>query len=245
MVFHLTFFIEGRNMVTTITAHRGASGHLHENTLEAFNEAINIGANAIELDVRKSKDNKLIIMHNDHINENKLCDLNYNEILNISLNLGFKVPTLLEVLLLCKGKIFLDIELKEEGYEEEIITLITEHLDYQDFYIRSFLDRQIIKVKKLNKNIKTGLLLGTDKAGIFKRLSELFPLFRILRTKCDFVSPHYRLIVCGYIKRMHLIKKPVLIWTVNDKNLIKKLIKKKADGIITDYPELALNILNN
>ncbi|MFA5765849.1 MAG: glycerophosphodiester phosphodiesterase, partial [Bacilli bacterium] len=98
----------------------------------------------------------------------------------------------------------------------------------------------------VDKNIKTVLLLGVErpKWGLFTRLSELFPLFRILKTKCDMVSPHYRLIRFGYIWRLKLWKKPVLIWTVNDSKLMEKLlIDKKAAGIITNFPDAAIEIL--
>ncbi|HHU55104.1 MAG TPA: glycerophosphodiester phosphodiesterase [Acholeplasmataceae bacterium] len=231
-----------------IIAHRGASGDYHENTIEAFIEAINVGADAIELDVRKTKDNKIIISHDDNIDGIKLDSLDYNEILEVSSSKGFIVPTLEEVLKLCQGKILLDIELKEEGYEEEVISLIKKYLEYNEFFIRSFIDRQVRIVKKIDSKIKTGLLLGVGnpKYGFLTRLSELFPIFRIIRTKPNFISPHYRLMKFGYTKRMHLLKKPVIVWTVNDENLINKfLFKHKVDGLITDYPKLAINIQKN
>lgn len=231
-----------------IIAHRGASGDYHENTIEAFIEAINVGADAIELDVRKTKDNKIIISHDDNIDGIKLDSLDYNEILEVSSSKGFIVPTLEEVLKLCQGKILLDIELKEEGYEEEVISLIKKYLEYNEFFIRSFIDRQVRIVKKIDSKIKTGLLLGVGnpKYGFLTRLSELFPIFRIIRTKPIFISPHYRLMKFGYTKRMHLLKKPVIVWTVNDENLINKfLFKHKVDGLITDYPKLAINIQKN
>ncbi|HEY8444900.1 MAG TPA: glycerophosphodiester phosphodiesterase [Bacilli bacterium] len=230
-----------------ITAHRGASGYHHENTILAFQKAIELGVDGIEFDVRRSKDNVLIITHDDNIDGIKFNTLTYAEA-NYYVNAkGFIIPKLIDVLETFQNKVFMDIELKEEGYEEDIINIIKKYLRYDQFFIRSFVDRQLRKVKKIDSNIKTGLLLGVGKPrfGFLSRLFELFPLFRIIRTRPDFVSPHYLLMKFGYTKRMHILRKPVIVWTVNDEKLIADfLLKKKVDGLITDYPDKALSILN-
>ena len=234
-------------MKPLIIAHRGARGLVkHENTMEAFAEAIRVGADAIELDIRKTKDNKIIVIHDYFINGYKINDFTYLELSKITIGIGFLVPSFEEVLIQFKNKIYLDIELKETGYEEEVLTLILKHLDYDHFCIRSFNDKSLKVIKKLYPKTTTGLLLGVGvaKYGLFTRLGEIFPMFRIFRTKCDFVSPHYRLLILGYIKRMHYLKKPVYVWTVNDKVLMIKLIKNKVDGIVTDYPNILFEIIN-
>lgn len=247
-VNHLAFFLIIKGFVRKvimkikrrIIAHRGATEFDDmENSLAAFKSAINYQIEAVELDVRISKDQILIVHHDETINNIKLHDLTYQEITLLKP----EVPKFDEVLLLCKDKIFLDIEVKEAGYEKEIIKTILNHIDYHQFFCRSFYDKIITKIKKLDDKIKTGLLLGVHKASVFRRLSELFPLFRILKTKCDFVSPHYLLLKFGYITRMHLINKPVITWTLNDIKIIKKLWNKKIDGIITDIPVKAINQL--
>lgn len=229
-----------------IIGHRGAKGLVpFENTIESFQKAIEVGCDGIEFDIRKTKDNMIVIHHDNHVDNHLISTLNYDDLLNLSLSIGYKIPLLEEVLLIFKGKIYFDIEFKEYGYEEYAINLILKHLSYQEFCIRSFNDRSVRTIKKLNKNIKSGLLLGVGKArfGFISRIFELFPLFRIIYSKCDFLSPYYRLIILGFIKRMHILKKPVIAWTVNNEKVIKKLIRKKIDGIITDYPNIVLNIL--
>ncbi|MCK9536612.1 MAG: glycerophosphodiester phosphodiesterase [Bacilli bacterium] len=227
-----------------VVAHRGASGLVkHENTIEAFQKAIEIGADCIECDVRKTADGVIIIYHDELINGVVVNSLKYQEILDIN---GFHVPTLEETLKFVKGKILIDIELKEGGYEEEAIFLIQKHLTNDEFYIRSFLDETLKKVKKIDKTIITALLLGLDKPkNVFlTRLSELFPFFRILKTKCNFVSPYYKLLRLGFVTRMKLIGKPVSVWTVDDELLMVKLLKKKKiDSIVTNYPDVALRVL--
>lgn len=230
-----------------VIAHRGASGLVkHENTIEAFAKALEVGADSIECDVRKTKDGKMVVVHDEDYQGKRIRELSYRDLCMLTAEDGFLMPTLEDAILWCKGKIMIDIELKEEGYEEEVIALAKKYLSHDDFFIRTFNDDSLKKIKVVDKNIKTVLLLGVEhpKWGLFTRLSELFPLFRILKTKCDMVSPHYRLIRFGYIWRLKLWKKPVLIWTVNDSKLMEKLlIDKKAAGIITNFPDAAIEIL--
>ena len=58
----------------------------------------------------------------------------------------------------------------------------------------------------------------------------------------DFVSPNYKLVTWDYMLRMRILKKKVYVWTVNDEAIMKKLLKKKVDGIITDVPDKAIEI---
>lgn len=232
---------------TKIIGHRGAKGLVaFENTIESFQKAIDIGCDGIEFDIRKTKDNIIIVHHDDHINNNIISEHNYFDLQKTANAIGYQIPLFTDVLTKFKGKIYFDIELKEYGYEEEVIQVITEILDYHEFCVRSFHDHSIKKIKKLDKNVFAGLLIGTDKPkfGFISRFFELFPLLRVLNSHCDFVSPYYRLIILGYIKRMHILGKPVIAWTVNEEEVMKKLVKKKIDGIVTDYPNIIYQLLN-
>ena len=230
-----------------VQAHRGARGLVKfENTNEAFEKAIEVGAESAELDVRKTKDNIIIVRHDPDYKGIKICDWNYADLKNETLKEGFYMPTLDEVAEKFGHRILLDVEIKEVGYEKEILDILFKHLKPEEFYIRSFYDKAIRNVKKINKNVKAALLLGTSKAkhNIFYKMLELFPLVRLIYTKCDFVSPHYLALRWGFRFRMKLMRKPIFVWTVNDKELMKKLfIDKKIEGIVTDYPNLALEVL--
>ena len=96
-----------------VGGHRGSPKKAYENTLESFSAAISDGADFIEFDVRYSKDRKLIIHHNPDIDGNILKETNYCDIVTISERKGYRIPLLDDVLELCKGKIMLDIEIKE------------------------------------------------------------------------------------------------------------------------------------
>ncbi|MEM1169295.1 MAG: glycerophosphodiester phosphodiesterase [Cyanobacteria bacterium P01_H01_bin.35] len=231
-----------------IIAHRGASGLVKfENTLESFAKAIELGVPMVEFDVRKTLDNLFVAFHDESINGIKLSDLTYQQLLDISRQKGFEIPLVEDVLKLCRGKIKLDIELKEAGYELEIVNLVKKYLDYQDYVIKSFLDAAIIAVKKADNQITTGLLLalGNPENLILTQLSEIFPEFRLFITKADFVSPNYQLMKLGFVWRMKLMNKNIYVWTVNDEKLMAEIVNKGAFALITDRPDLALKLFYN
>lgn len=228
-----------------IIAHRGASGLVKfDNTLESFEKAIYLGAPMVEFDVRKTKDNLLVCYHDESIDGVQLANLDYHQLLEISRKKGFDIPLLSDVIKLCKGKIRLDIELKETGYEIEVVNLVKNYLDYPDYVIKSFYDSAVKAIKEIDENITTGLLLGVYKPKhlILTRLLELFPEYRLFQAKADFVSPNYQLLRFGFSKRMKLMKKNIYVWTVNDEYLMRRVVKKGVSALITDRPDLALKL---
>lgn len=230
-------------MRSVIIAHRGASALAeHENTLEAFEIAISVGAEYAEFDIRKTADDRMIVFHNDSIDGKPISSLTYDELCTITSAQGYRVPYLAEVLKLCQGKIKLDIELKETGYEGRIIRLVKKYYSYEDFMMKSFLDTAVARIKTIDPKITAGLLLGFPKGDVKRRLHEFFPERRIHACHADFVSPHYQLATPGFISRMHLRRKKVYIWTVNTPQLILKCLRKRPDGIITDNPDAAIHL---
>jgi glycerophosphoryl diester phosphodiesterase len=249
----------------SIVAHRGNTATVErENTIEAFQKAIyvlrdcdaSIGIPQIEFDVRITQDGHLISYHDATIAPDPdspkvaipIADLTYTQLQAIASRLGFEIPCLENILQLCRQRIALDIEIKEEGYEEAIVNLVTKYLNYQDFTIKSFNDRSIRKVKDLDPQIVTGLLLGKIRGRfpLLSILSEFFPEFRLLKTGADFVAPHFSMLKLGFLWRMNVLNKPVSIWTVNDERRLCKFIHRRYNiaGIVTDRPELALSILD-
>ena len=229
-----------------VTAQRGAQGLVeHENTIEAFEKAIELKADSIECDVRKTSDGVIIINHNEDIEGLIIKDHTYAEICEATLKKGYKQPTLLEGLEFVKGKILIDIEIKEEGYVPEIINQILSVLTVEEFWIRSFFDSVLKEIKEINPNITTVLLIGIEhvKYGIFSRFNEFFPGKRCKSCKCDHVSPYYQLCILGYFRRMHKRGHKVFVWTVDDKPRMEKLIKKGCDGLVTNRPDIGLEVL--
>lgn len=224
-----------------IIAHRGASSLVpKENTLEAFEKAICLQVPYVEFDVRRTKDKKLVVFHDKKINNIPLRSLTYYELNEIAKKDGYDVPTFLDVLKLCQGKIKLDIELKETGYEQEVVSYVTSLYDYKDYMIKSFLDEVPYRIKQIDPNITCGLLIGKEKATLKRRLLEYFPKRRLKKCLADFISPNYRFLTIDFCLRMKLIHMPIYAWTINGSTALKKVMKKPIAGIITDTPDVAL-----
>ncbi|UCE25095.1 MAG: glycerophosphodiester phosphodiesterase [Candidatus Zixiibacteriota bacterium] len=228
-----------------IIAHRGASQVERENTLEAFRAAIDMGADAIEFDVRRTRDNVLVIHHDACIASGTapINDLTYPEAVDLAKASNFHLPTLDETLKLCQDKVALDIELKENGYESDVIPLVGQYYDLDHVVFTSFYDDCVARLKEIAPQIMAGLILGVDPPATLRtRLSELLPLKRLKNCRADFVAPNYRLLKPGLIRRMRAAGYPVWVWTVNDVSLADRLSKSKVAAIITDTPDIIKRI---
>lgn len=226
-----------------IIAHRGASGDGRENTIESFDKAIALGADMIEFDVRKTKDERFIVYHDEFIEGKPVTESTFEAIGRIAESQGFHIPTVEEVLRATCGKIKLDVELKEEGYEKEIVELISRHFEEDQFVITSFNDASLKTIKDCFPRIKVGLLLGKFKASLRVRVSEFFPMKRCENARADFLGAHVRLLRFGFLERARRKNIPVIVWTVNDEEMIWKLLRDgRVHGIVTDRAGLAVSL---
>lgn len=233
-----------------VTAHRGNSTVAPENTLSAMLKAFQSGAGYSELDVQETADGVLVLMH-DHsakrttgINKN-IWELQSKELLNASAGSWFSpvyanelVPTLEQVIAAVKGKMLLNIELKNNGHQKRLAESTVELLEQMDFVqgctVTSFDPAMLETVKRLNKNIKTGLLVSekkTDIASVFR--NESF----------DVISIAFSLIDETFMRTAAQYHKEVYAWTVNDKAVMERMLNYGVTSIITDVPEQLIQLL--
>ena len=233
-------------------AHRGASGDYPENTLLAFEEGIKCGASGIELDVHKTKDNKIVVIHDEDIErtfkgKGLVKDFTLNELKEFNTRKELfknfktsKIPTLEEVLNLIKNSnVILNIELKTdeihyEGIEEDVINLINKYKMNNKVIISSFNPKSIKICKEINEEIKTGLLY-------YKPMEDVIEFAKSL--KADAIHPDLRLVSKELIDEAHKNNLEVNVYTVDALIYMRKLIEAKADGIFTNYPALLDEIM--
>ncbi|WP_018921819.1 glycerophosphodiester phosphodiesterase [Salsuginibacillus kocurii] len=231
-----------------LIAHRGVANQTRENTMQAFREAVVRGADSIETDVRQLGDGTLVCFHNRKWRRIPLRQLDYQSFIEETEELGWAPPTLEELLDYAKGRVHINLELKERGIEADVVTCISKFGLNQQVLVSSFHDAVIEKIKELDESIPTGLLLGKSlfqhKFRFTAYISDLFPERRIKKVQADVVCPHFRLIRFQFVRRMHAIGCPVHVWTVNDLKRIKRLVKKHADGIMTDQIHGASEMLD-
>ncbi len=204
-----------------------------ENTLEAFQKAIDLHADMIEFDVRRTRDRRYVIHHDPHIAGKPLNEIALREVRDMARTLGFHVPDLEEVLALARGRTGFDIELKEEGYESDILDLITGILPEECFMVSSFHASSIERVKRHRRGVKTGFIFA-DPAALTAG---------ILAGDADWLLPFHHLAAGDLLENMQQAGKKIAVWTVNDKERMKRLFDdNRIDGIITDRPDIALAV---
>ncbi len=197
----------------------------------------------IEFDVRRTKDNLLIVFHDERIQGKPVNDLAYEEIDQIARSQGFHLPTVEEVLKWARGRIRLDVELKEKGYERKLAELLIGYLKEDQFVITSFNDYSLKIIKDDYPDIQIGLLLGKSEAPPWSRILEFFPMRRCRKANADFLVVHFRLLRFGFLERARTHHKPVFVWTVNDEETIWKLLNdERVAAIVTDRPDLAVSL---
>jgi len=212
-----------------LIAHRGASAYAPENTLESFRKAIAMKAKAIECDVRLSKDEKIVVIHDETIDRTTngkgfVKDLAAEELKK------FNIPTLQEALDLLKDRdILLLIEIKEEGTEKKVLSILKDNRFESRAIIVSFFPGALEKVKKLS-SVRTGF--------IYSRIESKSPIEIAEKIKADYILPRKSLIDKEIIQEAHENGLKVFTWTVDDKKTAEDFIKLKIDGIASNKPDL-------
>jgi glycerophosphoryl diester phosphodiesterase len=144
-------------LLPLVIAHRGASRDAPGNTPAAFELAIAQGADAVELDVRRTLDGVLVVHHNASRRGVLVAMQTHATLLRRSRN---EVPRLETILDLCRGRVGLDVEIKEPGYEAEVIEAASSRFSRDQLLYTSFEETVIATVKRLDPNARCGLILG-------------------------------------------------------------------------------------
>jgi len=211
--------------------HRGARAYEIENTLESFRKAIELGANAVELDVRKSKDGKPIISHDDNLKKVFSRDVAVSEATLEELKelTGNRIVTLEEALRFLQGKVEkILVELKEAGYEKKVLDIIREEGLEDRVIVVSFHEQALAHVRKLDKKIETGLIYAK-----FRN-----PMDAALKLNAQYLVPLYRFVHTRDVEKAHKNNLQVIVWTINTKEEAREYMAKGVDGIATDKPDI-------
>ena len=250
-------------MKTMIQAHRGASFYYAENTLEAFSAAIEQGADGIELDVHLSKDGEIVVAHDErlervsngtgYINDHTLEELKTYDFGLAASKPGSdgqkppsngaicRIPVLSEVFSLVKPHaLTVNIELKttERLYPdlaEKLTALVREYDMEERVLYSSFNHYSLLQIKKIEPEARTGLLyeLGMVDPWVYANYVGAYA-----------IHPHYYVIAVlpETVERCHENGVRVNVWTVDESEAIKQMLKCGVDGIITNRPDTAIAV---
>jgi glycerophosphoryl diester phosphodiesterase len=213
--------------------HRGARAYEPENTLRSFGRAIELGVDAVELDVRRTADGKVVVIHDDKVDRTTdgtgmVSKLTLEEIKGFKTKEGEKIPTLGEALDFLRGKEKVLIELKEAGLEEEVVGLIKERGMEDGVIVISFLEEALRRVRELDEVVATGLLYVRHKR----------PIEAALALGAKYMLPLYRFTHSSDVKKAHEAGLKVIVWTINTPEEVTTYKQKGVDGIATDKPDI-------
>jgi glycerophosphoryl diester phosphodiesterase len=215
-----------------VIGHRGAKGECAENTLPCLEYAIKVGADIVEVDVRKTQDGKLIILHDETFERvagiNKAPkELTLIEIKErIKVFGDYEVPTLEKVLSLVKNRAGLFVEIKEPPTVGKVVKLIEDFDVVDTVAVISFYSEAIKRVKEINHALTTGFIYMKPQDAIITAK----------KIKADFILPYFPLATPKAVAFAHRLKLKVVPWVINDDKTLERVLKAKPDGIATDYP---------
>jgi glycerophosphoryl diester phosphodiesterase len=231
---------------TEIMAHRGASAMAPENTIAAVRAAIAAGAHWVEIDVQETVDGEIVVIHDSDLKKIagqpiKIAESTLAELQSYDIGSWFdpgfsdqRIPTLQQILELCKDRIGVNIELKYYGGErrlEESVAEITEAAGMQNqVLVMSLSYSGIQRMRELRPGWTLGLLSSVA-------------VGKLIELDIDFLALNARSASAARIRKTQDRAKRLMVWTVNDAPGMSSMISRGADVIITDEPALALSVL--
>ena len=236
-----------------IFAHRGASGYAPENTLEAFDLAVKMGAHGVELDVHICKSGELVVAHDERVERVSdgtgfIRDLTLKELKALRFNKTHpeyahaQIPTLSEVFaLLRRTELKINIELKNswfdyEDLERKVIETAAREFSLDRVIFSYFSHRSMQRVKRIDPKLYCGLLYEG---------SLVKPWVYALMLGMDAIHPDFTEVMTpgGECEAAHRVGIQVNTWTVNDREIMETVLREGADILITNYPDVALECL--
>ena len=235
--------------------HRGSPLVSPENTLLSFQEAIDNSMDGIELDVQLTKDQKLVIYHDEYINYNnsivKISNLTLAEINQIDVRKNFnelsfqKIPELEEVLNILPHNIILNIEVKSYGWdmfnnkiERQLLSVIDDKINYNQLIISSFNPLVIKRIKELNSSISIALIWSKKSYKWFTfGIVSNYKLFAYY-SKPDVFHVNIKDVNQSMINWFSKRNIQLYAYTVNTKSDLEKAKKYNLNGIFTDDPKI-------
>jgi glycerophosphoryl diester phosphodiesterase len=230
-----------------VTAHRGASSVAPENTLSAMVAAVEAGAEFAELDVGLSRDGEVVLMHDRTLDRTtngtgNLGDYSLEELRGLEAGSWFSqeftgepIPTLREIIRFAKGQLKLNIEIKNSQEEPTIAAAVVDLIRSEDFIeecmVTSFSRETIEEVKRIAPEIMTGFIFGED-----------YP-DDVFQGGWEVLSSNHQVVDSAFVARAKEGGKKVHVWTVDDRDLMLRLIGLGVDGIISNRPALLLEVL--
>ncbi len=235
----------------TIFAHRGASNIAPENTLRAFQKAVELNAEYIEFDVHQSKDGEIVIKHDAYITQldgkvNFIRDMTLEELKTIDAGDGESIPTLKELIKIAKGNIGLNCEVKAQKFSKDLIELLKKEDLIETSIFSSFIFSELLKLQKLQPSLNLGLILS-------EKLISPRMVIKFCKKAIDnnffAIHPYWRTVNKEIIEFAHSNNLLINMWTQiyepTEDSELKEVVRMGIDGLIHDDIQQARRIIRD
>ncbi len=229
-------------MIRTI-GHRGAAALEPENTLRGFRKAVELGVDYVEFDIHRCKSRELVVIHDETVDRTTngkgfVADLTLQQLKALDAGKGESIPTLQEVIDCCKGKVKMQIEIKEHGIEADTLSLLMKNKIIDDTALISFLHEAVKKAKEeaiaRNARIKTGIIISGNPLNADEMAKA---------AKADFVAANHFYVDDRMVRQVKKAGLGFTAWTCNTGHDIQRMIKLGTDMIASDRPDLLMKVL--
>ena len=244
----------GKDRNVWVVGHRGASGHAPENTMAAFQRAVELGARFIETDLQMTRDARLVALHDATLDRTTnghgpVFSHTFEEVRRLDAGgwfrggaarsfAGERVPSIEEILdLAATHDIGLYLEIKTQGawgIESAVVGALRDSGEAERVVVLSFDATMLEAVHRLASTVMTGFLCDQPGGDIVERAVRIGA--RQLAPRGDLVTP-------ALVKKAHELGLQVVTWTINEQVQMRRLIAAGVDGIMSDYPDRLVHVL--
>jgi glycerophosphoryl diester phosphodiesterase len=213
--------------------HRGACGHAPENTLASIEHAIALGCALAEVDVQRTADGHLVLLHDERMDRatngpGAVAEMNLEDLRKLEAGGRQRIPTLEEALQAANGRIGLILEIKAQGLAYDVCSIVRASGFTSPLIYASFLHDELQHIRRIEPGACTMVL--------FKRLPKN-PAAEATRLQATHVGLRFDTATTPLVKALHKARLQVFVYTVNKPKDIQRARALGVDGIVSDWPE--------
>ena len=221
-----------------ITGHRGAAKLEPENTCLSIQKAIELGVDQIEIDVHLTRDQKLVVIHDQTVDRTTdghgaVSDLSLQDIKQLDAGKGEKIPTLQEVIDHVKRRVILQIELKGPDTTEPVIRMIERNSIENAVILTSFVHERLRKAHRINSTISLGALWSVPPDDVCQQALEI---------GVEAIHIQHQNIDVDLVRKAHLHGLKIRAWNPDTIQEIQQMIDLEVDAVGSNRPDLLVQL---
>ncbi len=227
-----------------VVAHRGAPTRAPANTVASLEAARAADADAIEVDVRATRDGALVLHHDAHLGRRRVRKLTLDQARARARSAGFELATLDEALDVV-GDVPIDVELKTTRHTDRVVDRLTAQADPEHVLVTAFRPDPLAEIHETAPALHTGLLLSPLRALrlLYRRKRAQILQKRVEALPVDALIPHKSFLTLRLLGALHATDCAILVWTVNRDRRLRRLVAHPlVDGVVTDRAARAVHL---